>query len=67
MIVRNGFLSEREVSALHAIWDSRRKQEASKAFDLFVQTLEGKYVSAVECLRHRRTRHNGSAGASIVA
>jgi hypothetical protein len=25
MIVRNGFLPEREVSALHAIWDSRTK------------------------------------------
>jgi putative transposase len=87
---------------LHAIRDSRTKQEASKAFDLFIQTFEAKYLSPVEglrngrsalltfydfpsenwChirttnpieshfatirLRHRKTRNNGSARASLV-
>ena len=78
------------------------EQEASWAFDLFIQTVEAKYLSAVECLRkdrsvlltfydfpsenwchirttnpiestfatirlrHRKTRNNGSARASLV-
>ena len=87
---------------LHAIWDAETKEEANTAFDLFIQTFEGKYLSAVECLRkdrdvlltfydfpsenwchirttnpiestfatirlrHRKTRNNGSAKASLV-
>lgn len=87
---------------LHAIWDAQTREEANKAFDLFIQTFEGKYLSAVECLRkdrdvlltyydfpsenwchirttnpiestfatirlrHRKTRNNGSAKASLV-
>jgi transposase-like protein len=87
---------------LHGIWDAPTKDEAEKAFDLFVETFAAKYSNAVECLkkdrdvlltfydfpaeswchlrttnpiestfatirlRHRKTKNNGSAKASLV-
>ena len=87
---------------LHSIWDAPKKEEALKAFDLFINTFEAKHSTAVECLRkdrdllltfydfpaenwchirttnpiestfatirlrHRRTKNNGSAKASLV-
>lgn len=86
---------------LHEIFDAPTKADADTAFDLFVQTFEAKYESAVKCLekdravlltfydfpaenwchirttnpiestfatirlRHRKTRNNGSAKASL--
>lgn len=87
---------------LHSIWEAPTKEEATRAFDLFIRTFEAKYSSAVECLRkdrdvlltfydfpadnwchirttnpiestfatirlrHRKTKNNGSAKASLV-
>lgn len=87
---------------LHQIWDAPKKEEANKAFDLFINTFEAKHTAAVECLkkdrdvlltyydfpaenwchirttnpiestfatirlRHRKTKNNGSAKASLV-
>lgn len=86
---------------LHDIWAAPTKEEARNAFDLFEQTFEAKYESAVKCLtkdrdvlltffdfpaenwchirttnpiestfatirlRHRKTKGNGSARASV--
>jgi transposase-like protein len=87
---------------MHSIWDAPKKEEALKAFDLFLNTFEAKHSAAVECLRkdrdvlltfydfpaenwchirttnpiestfatirlrHRKTKNNGSAKASLV-
>ena len=87
---------------LHSIWDAPKKEEALKAFELFLNTFEAKHSAAVECLRkdrdvlltfydfpaenwchirttnpiestfatirlrHRKTKNNGSAKASLV-
>jgi len=37
-------------SMLHDIWMAETRQEADKAFDLFVTTFQAKYPKAVECL-----------------
>jgi putative transposase len=39
---------------LHQIWDAPKKEEASKAFDLFINTFESKHSAAVECLKKDR-------------
>jgi transposase-like protein len=39
---------------LHEIWLSATKEDAFKAFDLFVQTYQTKYPKAVECLLRDR-------------
>jgi putative transposase len=39
---------------LHAIWQAATRQEADKAFDLFVATYEAKYPKATECLTKDR-------------
>jgi putative transposase len=41
---------------LHAIWQAATRQEAEKAFDLFVATYEAKYPKATECLAKDRTQ-----------
>jgi transposase-like protein len=43
-------LHEKAKAMLQEIWMAATRQEASKAFDLFVQTFEAKYPKAVECL-----------------
>ncbi len=43
-------LHEKAKAMLQEIWMAPSRQEASKAFDLFVQTFEAKYPKAVECL-----------------
>jgi transposase-like protein len=35
---------------LHAVWQAGTRQEAEKAFDLFLATYEAKYPKATECL-----------------
>jgi len=40
--------------ALHEIWQAETKQDAEKAFDLFIQTFEPKYPKAVLCLQKDR-------------
>jgi putative transposase len=40
---------------LHAIWQAATRQEADKAFDLFVATYEAKYPKATDCLSKDRT------------
>ncbi|MCP4488293.1 MAG: IS256 family transposase [Gammaproteobacteria bacterium] len=40
--------------SLHNIWQAETKQEADKAFDLFVQTYEDKYPQATECIQKDR-------------
>jgi len=37
--------------ALHAIWQAETKEEAEKAFDLFIKTYEAKYPKATLCLQ----------------
>jgi putative transposase len=37
-------------SMIHEIWMSGKRDDAFKAFDLFVQTYQAKYPGAVECL-----------------
>ena len=39
---------------LHAIWQAATRQEADKAFDLFLATYEAKYPKATECLAKDR-------------
>ena len=39
---------------LHAIWQAATRQEADRAFDLFVATYEAKYPKATECLTKDR-------------
>jgi transposase-like protein len=39
---------------LHAIWMAPTKAEAEKAFDLFIETFQGKYPKAAECLAKDR-------------
>jgi putative transposase len=41
---------------LRQIWMAETKAHANKAFDLFVETYEDKYPSAVECLKKDRDR-----------
>jgi len=43
-------LHEKAKAMLQDIWMAATRREASKAFDLFVQTFEAKYPKAVECL-----------------
>jgi transposase-like protein len=43
-------LHEKAKAVLQDIWMAATRREASKAFDLFVQTFEAKYPKAVECL-----------------
>ncbi|MGD8570260.1 MAG: IS256 family transposase [Gammaproteobacteria bacterium] len=40
--------------ALHEIWQAETKVEATKAFDLFIQTYEAKYPKATQCLQKDR-------------
>jgi transposase-like protein len=37
--------------ALHAIWQAETKEDAEKAFDLFIETYEPKYPKATTCLQ----------------
>lgn len=39
---------------LHSIWDAPKKEEALRAFELFLNTFEAKHSAAVECLRRDR-------------
>ena len=39
---------------LHSTWDAPTKKVANYMFDLFINTLEAKHSSAVECLREDR-------------
>ena len=39
---------------LHQIWMASKRQEAEKAFDLFIATYQAKYENAVECLKKDR-------------
>jgi len=41
-------------SALHNIWQAETKEDANKAFDLFVKTYEPKYPKAALCLQKDR-------------
>lgn len=41
-------------SALHNIWQAETKEDADKAFDLFVKTYEPKYPKAALCLQKDR-------------
>jgi len=43
-------LHEKAKAMLQEIWMAATRQEASKAFDVFVQTFEAKYPKAAECL-----------------
>jgi putative transposase len=43
-------LHEKAKAMLQDIWMAATRQEASQAFDLFVQTFEAKYPKAAECL-----------------
>jgi len=43
-------LQEKAKAMLQDIWMAPSRHEASKAFDLFVQTFEAKYPKATECL-----------------
>jgi len=40
--------------ALHAIWQAETKEEAEKAFDLFITTYDAKYPKATLCLQKDR-------------
>jgi transposase-like protein len=40
--------------ALHNIWQAETKQNAEKAFDLFIKTYEAKYPKATQCLEKDR-------------
>ena len=37
--------------ALHAIWQAETKEDAEKAFDLFIETYEPKYPKATKCIQ----------------
>jgi transposase-like protein len=37
--------------AMHAIWQAETKEDAEKAFDLFIETYEPKYPKATKCLQ----------------
>ena len=39
-----------KASALHAIWQAETKDDANKAFDLFIEIFEAKYPKATSCL-----------------
>ena len=39
---------------LHEIWMAQSKAQAEKAFDLFIETFQGKYPKAAECLAKDR-------------
>lgn len=41
-------------SMLHDIYEAETRKKAEKAFDLFVNTFDGKYFKAVECLKKDR-------------
>ena len=41
--------------ALHYIWQAETKENAEKAFDLFIQTYEAKYPKSTLCLQKDRT------------
>jgi len=41
--------------ALHDIWQAETKEDAGKAFDLFIKTYENKYPKATTCLQKDRT------------
>ncbi len=40
--------------AIHEIWQAETKDNAHKAFDLFIQTYEDKYLKATQCLQKDR-------------
>ena len=40
---------------LHDVWQAETRQDATKAFDLFVETYEAKYPKATDCLTKDRT------------
>jgi transposase-like protein len=42
-------------AAIHNIWQAEAKEEAEKAFDLFIKTYEAKYPKATLCLLKDRT------------
>jgi transposase-like protein len=44
-------LQPKAKQALHAIWQAETKEDAGKAFDLFVETYEPKYPKATKCLQ----------------
>jgi transposase-like protein len=41
-------------AALHEIWMAPTREDAHKAFDLFIETYEGKYPKATNCLKKDR-------------
>lgn len=47
-------LHNKAKSMLHDIYEAETKKKAEKAFDLFVNSFEGKYCKAVECLQKDR-------------
>ena len=57
MNVLNGLpksLQSRAKQALHEIWQANTREEAEKAFDLFLLTYEPKYLKATLCLQKDR-------------
>ena len=42
---------------LHSIWDAPKKEEALKAFDLFLNTFEAKHSAAVVCVFGKIVRY----------
>ncbi len=42
-------------AAIHNIWQAETKDDAEKAFDLFIKTYEAKYPKATLCLQKDRT------------
>ncbi|MGD2115201.1 MAG: IS256 family transposase [Acidobacteriota bacterium] len=48
-------LQPKAKQALHDIWMAETREEANKAFDLFVETYRAKYPKAVACLEKDRT------------
>jgi len=42
-------------AAIHNIWQAETKEDAKKAFDLFIKTYEAKYPKATLCLQKDRT------------
>ena len=49
-------LSQEANHKLRQIWIAETKADANKAFDLFIETYQYKYSSAVECLKKDRER-----------
>lgn len=47
-------LQAKAKQALHAIWQAASREEAEKAFDLFIETYEPKYPKATLCLQKDR-------------